>query len=140
MANLKAIRAAIASTVTANITGIKIYQRVPDSAILPCLIVRPANSDFLKAFRMGLVTHEFELDVLVPSLDSDVAQDQLDDYVGLTGANSIPLVIYNNKTLGLASTQAVMSGMSNYAFTYNFGDVANIGATLRLSVHTDGTA
>jgi hypothetical protein len=140
MASLKAVRAAIQTTIQTNIAGIQVYQRIPDSPVLPCVVVRPDGTDFNQAFGRGTDQYTFELQVVVPSNDADVAQNMLDDYVTGAGAKSIRQVIFNNKTLGLAATAAVITEMTNYAFTYDAVGSPNIGATLRLVVHTDGTA
>jgi hypothetical protein len=140
MAGLAAIRAAVKTTIEAAISGLQVHEMVPAKPVPPCVLVIPDTADFLVAMGKGTDTWNFDLLVLVPTADLVVGQALLDPYVTGAGASSIRSAIFAAKTLGLASTDAHVSGMSDYGGAHEYGGNQHIGATLRLVVHTIGTA
>jgi hypothetical protein len=136
MATFAEIRSAVKTTVEDNIDGLKVYPRVPGNATSRALVVRPAiPTDFNVVMRRGTDTWQIDLVVVIGLGDMDVAQQHLDGYVDGGGANSIRKVIFDNRTLGLANTDAHVSGLIAYGDTVN-ASYDNISATLRLVVHT----
>lgn len=140
MASLTDIRSGIKTTISNNIAGMTCYDTVPDAANLPATIVLPDVANFIQAMGRGMDTYEFDLLVLVSANDMKVRQNELDTYVTGAGSKSIRQVIFNNKTLGLTSVDAHITGMTAYNEKYELSSVQHIGATLHLIVHTIGTA
>ena len=141
MAALGAIRDAIQTTIEANVSGLRVYDTVPDQANLPALLILPVETDFFKAFGRGTDTHQIDLFVMLSRTVPRTGQDSLDAYVGGSGSQSIRQAIFNNQGLGLADgTQAVVSGMSRYGGSFPAAGIDHIGAALRLVVTTPGTA
>lgn len=136
MATLKDVRTGFKTILEANITnpGVMVYKRVPGAPIVPCVIVAPANADYLITMNRGGDMWEIDLHVLTPSGDDDVGQDLLDEYVAPTGARSIPAIIHQNKTLGLSGVEAVVARMTAYGFRFETVGTPHIGATLRTRV------
>lgn len=139
MASISAIRAAAGTTIGAAVTDLSVYRTVPDVVNLPALVVMPAESDFVGAMGRGMVTHLFDLYVLVSNREAGLAQDDLDEFVNVFGAKSVPQAVWNNRSLGLAKTDAHVSGMSGYGGSFETAHIEHVGAVLRLNVHTDGT-
>lgn len=146
MATLTAIRAGFEATLRTVLgTGTEIYNRVPGSPVLPCVCLVPAEIDFVVAMQRGTDTYEFDVLVLVPSADEDVAQELLDQYVTGAGGLSIRQAVYNANNgsagtgLGVASTNAHISAMTSYGGQFEAVGVDHVGASLRLIVHTKGT-
>lgn len=139
MPSLKTIRTAVKTTLDAAIPDLFSYNNVPEVTNTPAAVVRPDTSDFQVSMGRGTDTWEFEVLVLVPYGEADVAQDQLDDYVNGFGAKSIRQAIFTNRALGLTDVSAHIAGMSDYG-PVQVGDIEYLGATLRLVVHTTGTA
>jgi hypothetical protein len=142
MATLKAIRSAFRTTVASELgAGVEVYATVPGSPVLPCLVLMPSDpaADFNVSMGRGTDTWFFDVIVLAPSADEAVGQDILDDYVTGQGSLSIREAVFNNRTLGLSNVDAHVSGVIAYGGRYEAVDVAHIGATLRLVVHTKGT-
>lgn len=135
MAGLAEIRKAIRTTLEdPGIPGLTTYNKIPSQMNYPCVVVHPDDIDYTKAFQRGLIVMDFNLIVLVSSLDmSEIAQDDLDELVNFQGPRSIPFKIYQNKSLGLDSVEAHISSMSNYMVRYLN---AHVGATLKLRVLT----
>lgn len=140
MAGVKAIRDAIKTTVGAAVATLHVYDTVPEVVNLPALVVMPAKSDFVSMGR-GVDSHTFQLYLLAASgRDTDLAQDELDDFVTSFGSSSIRQAVWNTRTLGLANTDAHVSGMSQYGGRFETAQVEHVGAVLDLIVHTTGTA
>lgn len=140
MATLRTLRAAIGDTLRDNLTGIEVYDTVPDVAHLPAVVVVPAEADFTFAMQRGVDREEFDLFVLCSRAVTDEGQNALDDFVAGSGTSSIRQVIYQNPTLGLASTDAHVSGRFEYGAQYETNSTPHVGARLRLIVQTSGTA
>lgn len=140
MASLKQIRTAVKTTIEANLTGVTVHRTVPGSAAGDVVVVRPADdvADFNVAMGRGTDTWQLDLLVLVPASSLEVGQDQLDDYITGAGAKSVRQVVFTNRTLGLANTDAHVAAVSGYGADYRLGETPYIGATLRLVVHTKG--
>lgn len=140
MAGLGAIRDAIKTTIGASIAGLRIYDTVPDVAYTPALVIEPAEADFAQAMGRGLDEWNLNLYLLCSKTVARVGQDQLDAYITGAGASSIRAVIFAAPTLGLADTQAFVSGMSGYGGSFESAGIDHVGAVLTLTVYTKGTA
>jgi hypothetical protein len=140
MPSVSQLRAAIEATVSANIDGLHVYATVPEAANLPALIVRPSAADFQVAMGRGADKWEFDLYVLCPSTIAQIAQDDLDELVTGAGARSLRQVIFQNRTLGLANTEAYVTNMTDYGGQFEAAGVEHIGAVLKLVAYTTGTA
>lgn len=140
MATLAALRDAIKTTITANISGIQVYDTVPDVTVVPAVVIYPADADFDFAMGRGSDKEEFDLYVLCQRAVADEGQNTLDELTAGSGARSIRQVIFNNPTLGLASTDAHVSGRSGYGGQFETALIQHVGAMLRLVVLTSGTA
>jgi hypothetical protein len=138
MASLEAIRDAIETTLTA-LEDLRGHGLIPDQVSPPAAIVTPVDADYDVAFGRGLDTWNFDLLVVVGRAEIRSGQKVLDQYVDGKGSKSIRQHIFNNKTLGLANTDAHVSGMSGYGATYELNTIQYLGAKLRLVVHTSGT-
>ena len=140
MASLQSLRDGIKTTITSNISGLEVYDTVPDVAVTPAVVVVPAEGDFHIAMGRGTDRWEFDLYVLCQRAVSDEGQNSLDDYVTGAGSSSIRQVIWNNKTLGLTDIDAHVSGMTGYGGRFETAQIPHVGALLRLVVLTPGTA
>lgn len=132
MSSLSAIRDAIKSTLTTNITGLVTYDTIPDAPQVPCVIVAPREGDF--EMNGNCVMWEFDLYVLTARGDFRVGQDKLDSLVDGAGSSSIRAVIKNNQTLGLSDCSAHVTGVNDYGGEYRAGQVQHYGAKLALKV------
>src|SRR5690242_1564828 len=123
MATLKAIRDAVKTTLEANVTGLTVYDTVPDATNLPAACVVPDTADFAVSMARGTDTWEFDLYVLVPVSDMDIGQDTLDDFVTGAGSKSIRATVFANKTLGLTNVNATITRMSDYGAKFSQADI-----------------
>ena len=88
----------------------------------------------------GTDLYTFDLLVAVQRADSRTAQDKLDAYITGSGSSSVRQVIYNNKSLGLADTDARVVNVSNYAADVNLNGIDGVGANLEIQVYTKGSS
>lgn len=144
MASLAELRTGVKTTLVAALGGgTEVYDTIPGQPVLPCVCVVPDSANFVVSMAKGTDTWQFDLIVLVPSGENKVGQSRLDPYVTGAGALSIRQAIYAANTptlgLGLANTNAHVSGMTDYGGSFEAVDVDHIGAKLRLVVHTRGT-
>lgn len=142
MAGLTQIRTAVGTVLEAALTGVKAHRTVPGSAAGDVVVIRPADdqlADFVVAMGRGTDTYQLDLVALVPNRDLALAQDALDAYVTGAGDRSIRQAIWLNRSLGLANTDAHVTGVTAYGLDYVLGQTQYLGATLRLVVHTKGT-
>jgi hypothetical protein len=140
MATMAQIRDGLKTTIS-NISGLRVYDTVPDQAInFPVCLFIPTSIEFDLAMQRGTDRYEFELTVAVQRADSRTAQDKLDAFVTGSGSSSIRQIIYNNKTLGLADTDARVTGMNNYAADVSLNGIDGVGANLTIEVFTKGSS
>ena len=141
MASLQEVRDGIKTTLGDNISGVRVYDGVPDYAInFPVAIVLPTSIQFNVAMQRGTDLYNFDILVAVQRAESRTAQDQLDQYITGAGSSSIRQTIFNNKTLGLDNTDATITSVSNYAADVNLNGIDAIGANISLEVYTKGTS
>lgn len=139
MASLEQIRDGIKTTLDTNIASLFAYDTVPDVVNLPAVVPVPVEADF--AVAMGRGTDKWTLDLLVLASYAvpELGQDSLDSFVSGAGSNSIRQVVFNNKTLGLARTDAHVSALTEYNARFEAANVPHVGGRLTLIVYTPGT-
>jgi hypothetical protein len=133
MSTLAQIRDGISSTVSAAVSGLVCYDTVPDVTQVPALVILPSGCEYTVG--MGKCQNwSFELYVLCARTETRLAQDKLDAYLSLSGANSIPLALRSNPSLGLSDANAVLRRMSGYGGEFSSAKVPHVGAVLHLDV------
>lgn len=139
MPSLTEVRAGLKNTLAANISGLFVYDTVPDTANLPAVVVAPDPGEFanyLVAMGRERDTYSFHLVVVCSWRDADLGQHDLDEYVSGSGAKSVRAVIHDNSTLGLANTHAHVRTGHDYGARFTVGGVPVVGAVLRCQVTT----
>lgn len=136
MASVTEVREGIKASLEAAIPGLTVHAKMSGVANVPAVVVQPVEADFEVAMGRGLDAWQYDLIVLASRADEAAAQDRLDEYVDGGGDKSIRRAIFNNNTLGLANTNAHVSGMADYNGQHAVGPISYAGATLRLVVRT----
>jgi len=140
MANMAEIRDGLKTTVS-TISGLRCYDVIPDNAMnFPIALFIPTNIEFDLAMQRGTDLYTFDMLVAVQRADARTAQDKLDAFITSSGSSSIRQVIYNNRTLGLAETDARVVNMTNYSADFNLNGIDGIGANLEIQVYTKGSS
>jgi len=140
MATMSEIRDGLKTTIS-GISGLRCYDVIPDNAInFPVAMFIPTNIEFDLAMQRGTDLYTFDVLIAVQRSDARTAQDKLDAFVTGSGSSSIRQIIFNNRTLGLANTDARVVNMSNYSADFNLNGIDGIGANLSIEVYTKGSS
>ena len=70
MATFSTIRTAIKTTISDNISGIRVYDTVDDMVNVPAAVLIPTSINFTEAMARGTDRYEFDLIVVVSRADS----------------------------------------------------------------------
>ena len=99
MASLQEVRDGIKTTLEGNVSGLRVYDVVPDYSInFPVAIVLPINIEFNISMQRGTDLYTFDILVAVERGNSRTAQDKLDAYITGQGSSSLRQAIFNNRT------------------------------------------
>lgn len=139
LASLSSIRDNLKSTIE-NISGLRVYDTVPDIVNPPGVVISPDRIEFATAMQRGFDEYNFDVLVLVSRASSRSGQDELDSYITGAGSTSIRQILFNNSDLGLSDTDAFVESMTGYNASYEVNGRSLIGANLSVKVITKGTA
>lgn len=145
MADIAELRTALYD-VLSGIDDLSVYTFTPETnPNYPAVLIQPATATFTTplARNSGQDVYEFDLVILVSGADLQVAQESLDEYLALSGPNSIRQLLNANPKLGLVGdnsrTTARIERMESYGITQSRDPaVKDFGAVLRLIVRTTG--
>jgi hypothetical protein len=102
------------------ITGLRVYDTIPDVVVPPCAIVGQLDFTFDINNMRGLDQASVDVFVIVQRFSERAGQDKLDNLLAGTGTGSIKTALESDRTLGgLVDTLRVISAESG---TYNSGD------------------
>jgi hypothetical protein len=102
------------------ITGIRIYDTIPDVVVPPCAVVGQLDFTFDVNNARGLDQASVDVFVIVQRISERAGQDKLDELLAGTGSKSIKTALESDRTLGgLVNTLRVISAESG---TYITGD------------------
>ena len=102
------------------ITGLRVYDTIPDVVVPPCAIVGQLDFTFDINNMRGLDQASVDVFVIVQRFSERAGQDKLDNLLAGTGNGSIKTALESDRTLGgLVDTLRVISAESG---TYNSGD------------------
>jgi hypothetical protein len=115
------------------IYGLRVYTRWPDNPALPAALVRRSEGPTRTTFdRRAVVTMEITVAVVIADLVR--AQDALEEYTDLTGANSIMAALEADETLGGAA-EMLLIGSWDGDSDQPLAGVSYLGASLPVEVH-----
>ena len=136
MADLSAIRTALATRL-ATVTAFRnAYDKWPDQITTPCVIVMPKRGNWREALG-GVPSFNFEVTVLAaPWGDRGLprAQDALDALLDDTGAQSVHAAIRGDVTLGGTAHTCDVEGFDEYGALELVNGIAYLGCKLTISV------
>ena len=84
----------------ATITGLRVFDHVPDNWATPCAFVVPDTIEYWNAFSGGDATHNWTATVVVGRQSDRSSQRQLFEYMSYSGTNSVRAAIETDRTLG----------------------------------------
>ncbi len=114
------------------ISGIRIYDQIPDVVVPPCAIVGQLEFTFDIDNARGLDQASVDVYVIVQRISERAGQEKLDELLGGTGNKSIKTAIESDRTLGgLVNTLRVISAESG---TYGSGDQTFLSYRYNLTI------
>jgi len=100
-------------TQLSSISGLRIYDTVPDSINVPAAVVGMLDFNFDTSMDRGFDTATLDLILITGRMSERSAQNSLDGYLSGSGSGSIKTVLENNKTLsGACQTLRVTTATS----------------------------
>lgn len=110
------------------ITGLRVFDYVPDSLSPPAAVVEPLEVDYDEAMKRGLDFYRAFILIIVGRMSDRSSQDRLDAYVAGSGASSVKAALEANRTLGGACStlqvtsarprEVVVSGVNMIAYRF----------------------
>lgn len=100
-------------TQLSSISGLRIYDIVPDSVNVPAAVVGLLDMEFDASFNRGFDRASLDLILITGRMSERSAQNSLDGFLAGSGSGSIKAVLENNKTLsGACQTLRVTTATS----------------------------
>jgi hypothetical protein len=131
MIKINQVREALGQNLT-NITGIRVYDTIPDVVVPPCAIVGQLDFTFDIDNARGLDQASVDVYVIVQRISERAGQDKLDELLAGTGNKSIKTALESDRTLGgLVNTLRVLTAESG---TYVSGDVTFLSYRYNLAI------
>jgi hypothetical protein len=106
------IRSGIATNLR-TVSGLRVFEEIPDQVSPPAAIVQLNNIEYHQAFSGGLNIFRFTVRVIVGRAAERQAQRNLDTYAEPTGASSVKSAIESNRTLSGACQDLIVESMPN---------------------------
>lgn len=111
--DITAVRVAIAANLS-TLLGTQVSPRMLVKPTPPAAHVFPAETEFDKTMGRGLDYQVLTVQVLVGTVSSEAAQDQLDAYLSGSGTQSVKTAVETDKTLAGACSNLRVTGASGY--------------------------
>ena len=83
-----------------NVSGLRVYDTVPDGLIPPALVIGQLSIEWDLVFKRGADSATVDLILIAGRMSDRAAQDYLDGFITASGANSIKTLIEADQTLG----------------------------------------
>lgn len=133
MATIAAIRTAL-QTRLATITGLRVYERFPDTMMSPgAAILFEGHADGPYATFGGDAYDRFVVLLAVQSNSLDKAQSAMDNYMSNSGASSIQAAVEGDQTLGSVVEFALFDGWETPG-DVEINDISYHGARANIKV------
>ena len=130
--SMSGIRDAV-KTALETISGLRVYDTVPDVVEVPCAWVLPRSGNYHATFSSAVMNHQLEVTLLVRrGAVIAEAQDDIDAYIDPTGAGSL-LAALNAITLGAHGSSLLVRGYRDYG-ALAFGGETYLGCKLDMEV------
>ncbi len=115
------------------ITGLRVYDQIPDIVVPPCAIVGQLDFIFDIDNTRGLDQASVDVFVIVQRISERAGQDKLDLFLAGSGSGSVKTAIESDRTLGgLVDTLRVISADSG---TYTSGDTSFLSYRYNITIY-----
>lgn len=117
------------------ISGIRVYEEVPDNPAMPCAVIQIQSVNYDQSFQRGLTEYNFVVRLVVTRVTERRAQRKLDQFID-DGARSVKTAIQSDLTLGGAAFDCRVIGMDN-ADTVTIGGTDYMAADFAVVVYAE---
>ena len=134
MATFSSIRDGL-KTRLATISGVTVYDTVPDFLDPPAIIIAPFNTlNFDTTMARGADTYEIPVILYIQRVDAASAQDSLDAFLASSGGSSVKAAIEGDLTLGGAAMSARVVSATDYGEYEVSQGTSYLGGTFNIEV------
>lgn len=118
----------------ATISGLRVFDHVPDSWATPCAFVIPDTVEYWNAFAGGDATHNWTATVVVGRQSDRSSQRQLLEYMSYSGTKSIRAAIEGDRTLG-GVVQSLLVDRADNVRMVSQGDQSYLAVDFAVRIH-----
>lgn len=142
MASLDAVANALAKTIEdyTEVDELYVLAYPADSGHLPAVVIAETGGDYLMDMGHGWVRWDFDVLVMIPRVELSESVPKLRRMLSGTGPESIEHVLFQHPGIGLTDGTEVKVGEVVPGSAPQWNSIPYIGATLKVSVITDGRA
>jgi hypothetical protein len=134
MASFSSIRAGLKTNLE-TISGLTVYDYVPDFLEPPIAIIAPLNTlNYDSTMARGADTYEVPVILYISKIDAETSQDTVDSYLVASGANSIKAAIESDGTLGGAAMSVRVISATDYGEYEVTQGTSFLGVTFNVEV------
>ena len=134
MATFSSIRDGL-KTRLATISGVTVYDTVPDFLDPPAIIIAPFNTlSFDTTMARGADTYDIPIVLYIQRVDAASAQDSLDAFLASSGGSSVKAAIQGDPTLGGAAMSARVVSATDYGEYEVSQGTVYLGVTFNIEV------
>ena len=134
MASFSSIRAGLKTNLE-TISGLTVYDYVPDFLEPPIAIIAPLNTlNYDSTMARGADTYEVPVILYISRIDAETSQDTVDSYLASSGATSVKAAIESNPTLGGAAMSVRVISASDYGEYEVTQGTSFLGVTFNVEV------
>lgn len=116
------------------ITGLRVFDHVPDNWATPCTFVVPDTIEYWNAFSGGDAIHNWTCTVVVGRQSDRSSQRQLFEYMSYSGAKSVRAAIEADRTLGGVVQTLIVNRAENVRMVTQ-GDQYYLAVDFTVQIH-----
>jgi hypothetical protein len=118
----------------ATISGLRVYDHIPDSYGIPCSFVMPDTIEYWNGFAGGNVQQEFTVTVVVGRTSDRAAQKSLYGFSAYSGSSSVRAAIEGDRTLGGVAQTCIVNSAGNIRMLQQ-ADATYLAIDFNITVH-----
>jgi hypothetical protein len=118
----------------ATITGLRVFDHIPDVFAPPCAFVMPENVQYWQGFAGGNAEHAYTVTVIVGRTSERASQKTLYAFMNYSGDTSIRAAIEADRTLG-GVVQTLLVERSDNVRMISQGEADYLAADFSVRVH-----
>jgi hypothetical protein len=118
----------------ATVSGLRVFDHVPDVFAPPCGFVMFDSVEFNNAYASGNPRYSFTVTLVVGRTSDRAAQESLNGYLDMTGNGSVYVALNSDSTLGGKAQDLVVIRADNMRMIQS-GEVTHLAVDFDVLVH-----